>query len=103
MCKIGAKMDYKDFKIDGEMVMDYCGESKDVVIPNGVTDIFFQAFCESKDIESVSIPGSVKEVPPFVFAMFDCLQKVTINEGVLVLLIVAKIYKLYICQKALKL
>ena len=26
-------MDYKDFKIDGKMVMDYCGESKDVVIP----------------------------------------------------------------------
>ena len=75
-------MDYKDFKIDGNMVMDYCGESKDVVIPNGVTDIFFQAFCESKDIESVSIPGSVKEVPPFVFAMFDCLQKVIINEVV---------------------
>lgn len=73
----------KDFVIDEDnMLMEYCGNGGDVVIPNGVSDIFFQAFYGGFEITSVTIPGSVVELAPVVFERIDTLKEVVLNEGV---------------------
>lgn len=73
----------KDFVIDEDnMLMEYCGNGGDVVIPNGVSDIFFQAFYGDFKITSITVPGSIKSVSPVVFERLETLKEVTLNEGV---------------------
>lgn len=72
-----------EFIIDEDnMVMEYCGDGGNVVIPDGIKDIFFQAFYGNFKIESVIIPGSVKEVAPVVFEMCSSLKEVFFNDGI---------------------
>ena len=73
----------KDFVIDDDnMLMEYCGNGGDVVIPNGVSDIFFQAFYGDFKITSVVVPGSVVELAPVVFERLESLKKVILKEGI---------------------
>ena len=73
----------KDFVIDEDnMLMEYCGNGVDVVIPNGVSDIFFQAFYGDFKITSVVVPGSVVELSPVVFERLESLKKVILKEGI---------------------
>ena len=71
-----------DFIIEDGMLMEYCGNGGDVVIPNGVSDIFFQAFYGDFKITSITVPGSVVELAPVVFERLETLKEVTLNEGV---------------------
>lgn len=59
--------DDKEFRIEDGMIMEYYGTGGDVIIPDGVTDIFFEVFSMCTTITSITIPGSILEVTPFVF------------------------------------
>lgn len=75
--------DKKELIIDEDnMIMEYCGDGGDVVIPDGVSDIFFEAFYGQFKITSVTIPGSVKKIAPVVFERCISLKEVTFKEGV---------------------
>ena len=70
-----------DFEIENNMVMKYLGDGGDVVIPEGVSDIFFEVFEYRGDSSSVTIPGSITLLTPFVFKG-STLKTVNINKGV---------------------
>ena len=74
--------DNKEFIIEEGMVMEYVGNGKEVEIPAGVTDIFFEAFYGVCAITSVTIPGTILDITPFVFERCSSLKKVSLKEGV---------------------
>ncbi len=55
------------------MVHDYCGGEKNVVIPEGVTTIGYEAFFRNKNIQSVTIPRSVENISSCAFDGCDNL------------------------------
>ena len=69
------------FEIEDNVVTKYLGSDKDVIIPNGVSDIFFEVFENRTDINSVIVPGSIVELTPFVFKG-SSIKTVTLNKGV---------------------
>ena len=52
--------------IEGELV-DYRGGEDNVVVPDGVTAIGIEAFRSCKEMSSINIPGSVKEIRDYAF------------------------------------
>ena len=44
-------------------------------------DLFFESF-DVDNINSLTIPGSVKSITPFAFEMLKSLKKATLSEGV---------------------
>ncbi len=73
---------YTEFRIDDTMIMEYFGDGGSVIIPEGVTDIFFQVFCGNEKITSVQIASTIEEVTPFVFEGCSSLKRVVLCEGV---------------------
>ena len=72
----------KEFIIDDDgMLMEYAGPGGDVVIPEGVNDIFFMAFRGTNKVERVVIPGTVSEVSHFIFEDKE-LSEAKFCEGV---------------------
>ena len=73
-----------EFVIDeDDMLMEYCGIGGDVVIPDGIKDIFFEAFFGRYSITSVTIPGTIEDIAPFVFEECSSLKKLIIKEGLI--------------------
>lgn len=81
-----------DFDIVGKTLMKYLGSDKNVVIPDGVTEIGLNAFTDCETVESITIPGSVKTIhrsirssgifPSGGFALCPNLKEVIILDGV---------------------
>ena len=71
-----------DFEYDGTVITRYCGEGGDLVIPAGVTDLFFEVFSANSQLTGVQIPGSMSAVTAFVFEGCKNLHRVTLAEGV---------------------
>ncbi len=74
-----------EFIMDDTMVMEYVGEGGDVVIPHGAEDIFFEAFYGAAPITSITVPGSILELSPFVFERCGELKVAKLCEGVSVI------------------
>lgn len=55
------------------MIMWYAGLGGEVRIPQGIKDIFFEAFYGSAIITSI-IPGSISDITPFVFEKCEKLK-----------------------------
>ena len=71
-----------EFIIEENMIMKYVGIGGDVIIPQGVKDIFFETFYGNNLITSITIPGSILDITPFVFERCKNLKIVKICEGV---------------------
>ncbi len=71
-----------EFEIEDGMVMKYFGMGGVVVVPDGVTDIFFQVFSENTTIKKLIIPGSISAVTAFEFEGCTALTEVTLRDGV---------------------
>ena len=65
----------KEFIIEDNTIMEYVGNGGEVVIPDDITDIFFEAFYGVCALTSVTIPGTILDITPFVFERCSSLKK----------------------------
>ena len=72
------------FKIEGTILRKYTEEPGvvDVVIPNGVSDIWLFAFSNCENIRSIVIPDSVTTIRDRAFADCKNLEDITIPNNV---------------------
>ena len=72
-----------DFNISNGILETYCGDAKNVVIPEGIVKIGNFAFMENRNLVSVTIPGSVTVIGRAAFCNCPSLTTVTIADGLL--------------------
>ncbi len=70
------------FEINDGTLAKYQGTDADVMIPNGVKSIGFQAFCECDSLEYLEIPESVLELDDFAIYKCPNLKSVTFKGKV---------------------
>lgn len=71
-----------DFEIyDGEL-SKYKGKGGDVIIPDGVTEIFSGAFLGCKSLTSITIPNGVTSIGIVTFSGCSTLAEITIPNSV---------------------
>lgn len=70
------------FDIEDGMIMEYFGDCEELVIPDGVRDIFFQVFMYNIKITKVTIPGSISDLTASTFAGCPALREAILREGV---------------------
>ena len=73
--------DLKDFVIKNGKLLEYVGSGGDVAIPEGITTIGKEAFYRCSNLESVTIPTSVKKIEKHAFHG-SSLKTVIIPDGV---------------------
>ena len=71
-----------DFAIKDGRLEKYYGKGGDVVIPDGVDYITYNAFRGCSEVSGVKIPGSVRSIGYFAFLNCTSLKRVDIAEGV---------------------
>lgn len=83
------KNDFGEFVIVGGLLSKYCGNDKDVIIPDSVTSIGEKSFTEAFHVESITIPDSVKTIGKSIFGNGSWgsnprpqLKKLIIGDGV---------------------
>ena len=74
--------DEKGFILVGNILFDYKGTKKMVVIPDSVTEISGWAFCNRRSLRSVTIPGGVTHIGHSAFYNCTSLTSVVIPAGV---------------------
>ena len=83
------KKDFGEFVIVGGLLSKYCGNDKDIIIPDSVTAIGERSFTEAFHVESITIPDSVKTIGKSIFGNGSWgsnprpqLKKLIIGDGV---------------------
>lgn len=69
------------YEIDGSKILKYTGEEKNIVIPNGITEIGDYAFSSNKNIVSIAFPNETKVIGRSAFEHCDNLTSVTFGAG----------------------
>ena len=67
-----------DFKIKNHVLTEYLGNSPDVVIPEGVTQIQKGAFSSHRNMRSLKFPDSMTNIKGIAFFMFFNLESITL-------------------------
>lgn len=73
-------VDSNGFEWDGDKIVSYKGNKKNVVIPEGTTAIGYSAFY-NLDIESVVIPSTVTDIESIAFSNCENLYSVEIKSN----------------------
>ncbi len=73
------------FFIDGEKLVRYLGNDRDVVIPNHITSIGEKAFINCQSMMSVTIPECIVSIGEWAFAHCTALKTVTIPDCVTII------------------
>ena len=71
-----------DFLIENNILKSYCGKGGAIVIPNGVTSIDDDVFCDCESLTSVKIPDSVTTIGAYAFCGCTGLTMVEIPNNV---------------------
>ena len=61
-------MGYNDFLISDNRLVKYQGHDTEVVIPNGVVEIYYSAFKGCKFVRSIYIPHGVRTIMDNAFS-----------------------------------
>ncbi len=69
------------FDIQNSVLVKYSGNERNVVIPDGVTEIADDAFCKCDTILSVSIPEGVVRIGENAFAYCKALKSVSLPQS----------------------
>ena len=72
----------EDFEIENGKLIEYHGNDKEVIIPDGVTSIGAFAFSKCESLTSVNIPDSVTSIGRRAFEECASLTSVTIPDSV---------------------
>ena len=72
-----------DFDIREGILVKYNGAGGDVVVPDGVTKIRFDAFYGCRSITSIKLPDSLREIGESAFGRCTNLKSIVIPSGVL--------------------
>lgn len=75
-------MNEHDFQLDGTVLVKYCGDGGEVVIPEGITEIGSYAFAGNTTVTAVTIPGSVGYLNWCAFEKCTALERVDMADGV---------------------
>ena len=67
-------------KLDVEKIMTLTPETKEIVMPEGVTEIDESAFSECR-LSSVELPASLKKIGRNAFFALDALSEIEVEEG----------------------
>ena len=70
-----------DFVITDGVLKSYTGTAKNVIIPDGVTEIAEGVFSNKTTIESVTCPNSLKSIGASAFKGCSKIKKIELNEG----------------------
>lgn len=70
-----------EYYIIENKLINYKGNEKNVIIPEGVTEISFKAF-QHKQLISVTIPDSVTSIEETAFYWCNSLRNVIIGNGI---------------------
>lgn len=73
--------DDRDFRIEGNILVEYTGPGGDVVIPDGISTIGQKAFSENNSLTSVVIPDSVTSIETEAFDHCTYLTRVAFGKG----------------------
>ncbi|MCI8778685.1 MAG: leucine-rich repeat domain-containing protein [Bacilli bacterium] len=65
----------------GYAAFENCVKLKEIVLPQGIKNIYAQAFYNCKSLEKIVIPSSVYSVGCNVFGLCDNLEEAVLNEG----------------------
>ncbi|MCR5672380.1 MAG: leucine-rich repeat protein, partial [Lachnospiraceae bacterium] len=75
--------DGNDYLVVGDgVLLDYKGNDKKVVIPEGVKHIGPAAFARKQNLESVAVPGTVEDIGEEAFCDCSNLKELVLSEGV---------------------
>ena len=71
------------FKIKGNVLKRYTEKrgEVDVVIPDGVTSIGYEAFYDCTSLQTITIPDSVTSIGDYAFRYCKSLQTITIPDS----------------------
>ena len=71
-----------EFLCENGKLIKYIGNSTDVIIPDGISEIGFYVFSDNNRIESVTIPDTIKVIPTAAFCNCTRLKKVQLGRNV---------------------
>lgn len=71
-----------DFKIEDGVLIKYEGNEKNVIIPEGVTEIGFRAFEDCINLISLEMPETVTEIGSYAFSCCENLEEIIIPKSV---------------------
>lgn len=71
-----------DFRMDGNTLIKYTGDSANITIPNSVKEIATEAFADNEKLTSVTIPESVTKIENSAFLNCTALKSLTIPDSV---------------------
>lgn len=72
-----------DFVIENGILKKYIGSGGDVEIPEGITEIGFNAFNKVQDLESVILPSGLLTIGRFAFDRCNNLSNIAFPDGLL--------------------
>ena len=77
-----SKKIFPDFEINDTTLIKYNGLEKEIIIPEGITEIGSYSFANSYSVESIIIPEGVECIRKSAFAYCENLKEITIPKSI---------------------
>jgi len=71
----------RDFTIEGTTLIAYTGNSSEITVPNGVTDLNDSVFYSNNFMTTITLPSTVMTIRNTAFKECNSLTTINLNEG----------------------